>query len=88
MTQPAAIAASAGGQSPQICRHHWMIALATGPVSPGVCQTCGAVREFNNSIVSDLSWGYFNLSPSYRADSAEGTAGFIDYYRENNEEEE
>ena len=35
--------------SPQ-CRHHWVIQPADGPVSPGVCQLCGEVREFKNYV--------------------------------------
>ena len=32
------------------CRHHWVIELANGPVSWGVCQICHEVKEFKNSI--------------------------------------
>ncbi len=31
------------------CAHHWVIAVPNGPVSEGVCQRCGHVRQFNNS---------------------------------------
>ena len=31
------------------CAHHWVIAVPNGPISEGVCQRCGQVREFNNS---------------------------------------
>jgi len=31
------------------CAHHWLIAVPDGPISEGVCQRCGHVREFNNS---------------------------------------
>ncbi len=31
------------------CAHHWVVETATGPVSQGKCQLCGAEREFNNS---------------------------------------
>ena len=31
------------------CAHHWVIAVQNGPISEGVCQQCGHVREFNNS---------------------------------------
>lgn len=30
--------------------HHWRIATATGPTSPGTCRGCGAVREFQNYV--------------------------------------
>jgi hypothetical protein len=31
------------------CAHHWVIAVPNGPISEGVCQRCGLVRQFNNS---------------------------------------
>ena len=31
------------------CAHHWVIAVPNGPISEGVCQRCGHVREFQNS---------------------------------------
>jgi len=31
------------------CAHHWVIAVPNGPISEGVCQRCGQVRQFNNS---------------------------------------
>ncbi len=33
----------------QTCVHHWRIASPKGPTSVGVCQECGAEREFSNS---------------------------------------
>ena len=32
------------------CRHHWMIETAAGPTSKGVCQFCGAQKEFKNYL--------------------------------------
>ncbi len=32
------------------CRHHWLIEIADGPISKGVCKCCGAEREFYNSF--------------------------------------
>ncbi len=40
---------------PQCC-HHWAIQPATGPVSSGVCQVCGEVREFKNYVEAS-TWG-------------------------------
>ena len=40
---------------PQCC-HHWVIQPATGPVSSGVCQVCGEVREFKNYVEAS-TWG-------------------------------
>jgi hypothetical protein len=31
------------------CTHYWVIAVPNGPISEGVCQRCGHVRQFNNS---------------------------------------
>ena len=31
------------------CAHHWVIAVPNGPISEGVCQRCGHVRQFENS---------------------------------------
>ena len=28
--------------------HHWVIGEPEGPVSRGVCKTCGAARDFRN----------------------------------------
>jgi hypothetical protein len=32
------------------CRHYWIIEIANGPKSRGVCQYCGESRDFLNSI--------------------------------------
>jgi len=34
---------------------HWMIDLAEGPTSLGVCKNCGDRKEFKNNI-PDLTW--------------------------------
>ena len=34
------------------CIHHWVIATAQGPTSPGTCQKCHAEREFSNSAAA------------------------------------
>ena len=39
-----------------VCRHHWVIQPADGPVSNGSCQICGETREFKNYVES-ASWG-------------------------------
>ena len=43
-------------QSEPQCCHHWAIQPATGPVSSGVCQVCGEVREFKNYVEAS-TWG-------------------------------
>ncbi len=44
-------------QTTTTCRHYWVIQPATGPVSPGVCQSCGLAKDFNNYIVAASVWG-------------------------------
>ena len=36
------------------CAHYWVIAVPNGPISEGVCQRCGHVREFQNSV--EYAW--------------------------------
>ena len=38
------------------CTHHWLIESPHGPLSEGVCQRCGAKREFNNSVDFAKPW--------------------------------
>lgn len=39
-----------------VCRHHWIIDSAVGPVSKGRCRTCGVEKEFRNYIET-VPWG-------------------------------
>jgi hypothetical protein len=32
------------------CRHYWIIEMANGPKSRGVCRYCGESRDFLNSM--------------------------------------
>jgi hypothetical protein len=40
------------------CIHYWVIQPARGPKSGGICQKCGEVREFENSLddAESSSW--------------------------------
>ena len=38
----------AGAEHVDGCTHHWRIASPSGETSTGVCQVCGASREFQN----------------------------------------
>ena len=87
MTQPASIPSPAEGQIPLTCSHHWVIESAAGPVSSGVCQTCGEVREFEN-YVAGRPWDDFNLSSRYGEGSAERVGGLVDDYQEDDDGEE
>jgi len=40
----------------QECIHHWKIEDANGPLSTGVCQLCGEVRDFHNSDPGSGNW--------------------------------
>ncbi len=55
MSQQAPVIMSPEGPSAVVCRHHWAIQPADGPVSEGVCLLCGEVREFKN-FVEGSSW--------------------------------
>lgn len=37
------------------CRHHWVIERATGSSSRGICQNCGALRQFQNYLSDCLA---------------------------------
>lgn len=69
MAQEVITSAAAEEQSVPACRHHWVIQPATGPVSQGVCQTCGEVREFKNYIEAS-SWGDDKVSGRSRSESS------------------
>ncbi|MFC1965316.1 hypothetical protein ACFLWG_04905 [Chloroflexota bacterium] len=32
------------------CHHYWIIESASGPISRGRCRSCGAEKEFSNSL--------------------------------------
>ncbi len=34
------------------CHHYWIIEVANGPKSRGVCKYCGETRDFFNSITA------------------------------------
>ncbi len=87
MTQPASIGSPTQGQIPPTCSHHWVIESAVGPVSSGICQTCGEVREFTN-YVAGPTWRDNDLPKGYRAGSSERMAGLVDDYQEDNDGEE
>jgi hypothetical protein len=36
------------------CRHYWVIATSSGPVSEGRCKLCGAKKEFYTSFYLDF----------------------------------
>ena len=56
MAQTVPIADPSGKDEEIACKHHWEIQAATGPVSPGVCLTCGEMRDFKNYVEAS-TWG-------------------------------
>ncbi len=56
MAQKVPLAEPSGEDEEILCKHHWEIQTATGPVSPGVCLTCGEMREFKNYVEAS-TWG-------------------------------
>ncbi len=53
------ISASVETEPVSRCCHHWNIQPAVGPVSEGMCQNCGEVREFKNSIAYESNSSEF-----------------------------
>lgn len=55
------VAASEGSVAERVeendsqCQHHWMIDIAGGPKSRGVCRICGAEQLFKNALNS-VEW--------------------------------
>jgi len=48
------------------CVHHWLIAGPNGPTSPGVCNRCGAEKEFPNSTSSSSRGGWNSNSDIFQ----------------------
>ena len=78
---------SDGVQEPDQCRHHWVIQPATGPVSQGVCQACGEVREFKNYVES-ASWGDTRLGNRSSGETSDSVAKTVADRQDNKEEEQ
>ena len=73
-------------QEPELCRHHWVIQPASGPVSQGVCQACGEVRDFQNYVES-ASWGATRLGNRSRGRPKDDVAGVAAGRRDDEEED-
>ena len=74
-------------QEPELCRHHWVIQAAAGPVSQGVCQACGEVRDFKNYVES-ASWGDTRLGNRSSGQAKDDVAGTVAGRRKHAEEEQ
>ena len=86
MTQTTTIDPQAELDSTPQCRHHWVIQPATGPVSLGVCQTCGMSREFKN-YVEAAAWGDSRQASRANASASEAVSRVVADYIEREEEE-
>ncbi len=71
----------------EICRHHWSIQPADGPVSQGVCQRCGEVREFKN-YVEAATWGDSRLANRNSLEDSQGLVKPVTKLAEDSEEDE
>ena len=68
MAQQTAVPVPLNTEESRPCMHYWEIQPATGPVSPGICRTCGEGRKFNN-YVEGASWGDSRLSNRSRGEA-------------------
>ena len=57
----------------EVCRHHWVIQPADGPVSNGSCQICGENREFKNYVES-ANWGDSRIASKNASATVESTS--------------
>ena len=57
----------------EVCRHHWVIQPADGPVSNGSCQICGENREFKNYVES-ATWGDSRIASKNASATVESTS--------------
>jgi len=55
----------------EVCRHHWVIQPADGPVSNGSCQICGENREFKNE---SANWGDSRIASKNASATVESTS--------------
>ncbi len=85
MAQQPPVVSLAEVQEPAQCRHHWVIQPATGPVSQGVCQACGEVRDFQN-YVEAASWGDTRLANRSRGQATEDVAKTVAGGRDDEED--
>ena len=86
MAQQPTIVSLAEVLEPAQCRHHWVIQPATGPVSQGMCQTCGEERDFKNYVES-ASWGDTRLGNRSRGATNVDEAETVASRRDDREKE-
>ena len=57
----------------EVCRHHWVILPADGPVSNGSCQICGENRQFKNYVES-ATWGESRIASKNASTTVQSTS--------------
>ena len=57
----------------EVCRHHWVIQPADGPVSNGSCQICGENRQFKNYVES-ATWGESRIASNNASTTVQSTS--------------
>ena len=57
----------------EVCRHHWVIQPADGPISNGSCQICGENRKFKNYVES-ATWGDSRIASKNSSATVESTS--------------
>ena len=57
----------------EVCRHHWVIQPADGPVSNGSCQICGENRQFKNYVES-ATWGESRIASKNASTTVQSTS--------------
>ena len=50
-------------QERSACQHHWVIDPPKGPVSKGVCRSCGEERDFPNYQEDGGGWNPTRRNP-------------------------
>lgn len=86
MAQHTFIPPSAEVEGAGQCPHYWVIQPATGPLSQGICQSCGEVRDFKN-YVEAATWGESKAAKRANAENAESIPRAVDDHQDGAEEE-
>ena len=86
MTQQGSIAAPPDIEEAPQCRHYWVIQPASGPVSQGICQSCGESREFKN-YVEGASWGDSRLANRAGGEGEEAVSRAVGEHIDSEEED-
>jgi len=60
------------------CIHYWMIGIANGPTSDGVCQKCGILKSFYNSIGVDIKQISLKNRDDKRTDNSK--SGWMEHF--------